>query len=257
FNRRSASAQQAAFLTMHESLDTTTRMNFLFTAFRKNKLRYQRFSAIFVAVLLANFLGVSVCLGQAVIESFTGESSVSIIGTGTTYGFSFTVANQDISVSQLGFWDDSSDGLVDAHDVGLWDGSQTLLAQATIPAGTVAPLNNSFRYVSVTPVQLSANTTYYLGAYYPDNSGDNVAANATTTATVVGSGVIKGDARNTTSAASGLQFVDAPFVDANDGLYGPNAQFAPVPEPAAYGTAFGLLAVVFAILKRRIWIARV
>src|SRR5437867_3801805 len=101
FNRRSASAEQAAFLTMPESLDTTTRMNFLFTAFRKNKLRCQRFLAIFVGVLLANFGGVNVCLGQAVIASFTGEASQAVFGA-TTYGFSFTVGGQDISVSQLG-----------------------------------------------------------------------------------------------------------------------------------------------------------
>src|SRR5439155_1220605 len=51
----------------------------------------------------------------------------------------------DILITQLGVFDSGGDGLINPHEVGLWrigddNISSTLLASATVPAGTDAPL---------------------------------------------------------------------------------------------------------------------
>lgn len=43
-----------------------------------------------------------------------------------------------VRVTALGIWDEGSNGLLVTHEVGLWNGSGTLLASTTVPAGTAA-----------------------------------------------------------------------------------------------------------------------
>ena len=56
-----------------------------------------------------------------------------------TVGFIFT-ATQNVALTALGFHDQQLNGLANAHDIGLFSTSGTLLASATIAAGTAAPL---------------------------------------------------------------------------------------------------------------------
>ena len=66
------------------------------------------------------------------ISDLTGIGPFGLSGTG---GWEFTV-NSPITVTQLGFFDSGQDGLVDAHPVGLWDLSQTLLVSGTFDSVT-------------------------------------------------------------------------------------------------------------------------
>ena len=57
-----------------------------------------------------------------------------------------------LAVTQLGVFDDGGDGLANAHAIGIWAADGTLLASTTIPAGTIAPLVDGYRYMPITPV---------------------------------------------------------------------------------------------------------
>jgi hypothetical protein len=82
-------------------------------------------------------------------------------------GNEFTVGSSPLLVSMLGVFDVSADGLAVAHEAGIWDlSSTTPIVSATIPSGTGGTLIDNFRYVSVTPVTLNANTTYRMGALF-------------------------------------------------------------------------------------------
>jgi hypothetical protein len=65
-------------------------------------------------------------------------------------------------VNWLGYYDQNGDGLANSHVVTLWDnGTQGIIATATVPAGTSAPLVNGYRWV-----QLSSTVTLNYGSYY-------------------------------------------------------------------------------------------
>lgn len=81
---------------------------------------------------------------------------------GNTAGFQF-IANADLSITSLGVFDSGQNGLLESHQVGIWQGS-VLLASATVPAGTSAPLSGQFRYVTITPVTLIVGKAYEIGA---------------------------------------------------------------------------------------------
>jgi hypothetical protein len=87
-----------------------------------------------------------------------------------TYGSGFAiVGGTDRVVTMLGVWDQDSDGLITTHDVGLWqlgDGKWDLIASATVPAGTDAPLIDGFRYVPIQETTLRNNHGYRVGALY-------------------------------------------------------------------------------------------
>ena len=85
-----------------------------------------------------------------------------------TFGAEFQVGSNSFTVVKLGVFDKDGDGLLNSYVVGIYDTSGNLLASATVPAGTAAPLEQGFRWASLTtPYTLSANTNYVVAAYYP------------------------------------------------------------------------------------------
>ncbi len=108
----------------------------------------------------------------AAVQSTAG--SLAAAGADSTFGWSFTVGGTSIQVTRLGFFDESGDGLAQAHDVGLWDNSGTLIASVTVQAGTASSLVNGYRYEEITPVTLAAGQTYTMGAFYLNASGDRM-----------------------------------------------------------------------------------
>lgn len=80
--------------------------------------------------------------------SFTGTRGWDFFNN-SPYGSSNYMA-----VTQLGVFDQGGDGLANAHEIGIWAANGTLLASTTIPAGTVAPLVDGYRYMPITPVLL-------------------------------------------------------------------------------------------------------
>ena len=158
-------------------------------------------------------------------------------------GWTFT-PQTDISITALGAFAYClpHNGL----EVGLWNSSGTLLASNTITAAGLS-VGQSY-YKSITPVDLMAGQTYFLGAYSPAGSFQSIAVNP-------GDGASDGYA--TTSPE--IQLDQAAYVNnlafefpsTTEGSPGsaivvPNFEFEPVPEPSAlclFGAgALGLLA---------------
>jgi len=68
------------------------------------------------------------------------------------YGF-YTPLNIGTKINRLGYWDQSGDGLAMPHDVMVvrYNGGSSYvdLIKATVPAGTAAPLEGGYRWVSI------------------------------------------------------------------------------------------------------------
>jgi len=81
---------------------------------------------------------------------------------GTVGGIFLTTYSSNPQVNWLGYYDHNGDGLASSHLISLWDNStQTIIASATVPAGTAAPLVDGFRWV-----QLNSTVTLNFGSYY-------------------------------------------------------------------------------------------
>lgn len=190
---------------------------------------------------LALVLAVSAPTLRAATEAVTSVSGMARLITTTTIGWSFT-ANQDISVTHLGVFDiDQSptnyvgDGLLVAHDVGLWNSSgDTLLAVVNVPSGTAAPLDSSgFRYMPLnTPVVLTGGETYIIGASNSetlpyDDWAYAAAATFSTDITYI-------EPRwNDFSSGILAAPLEAAAADNEDGYLGPSFKYDVVPEPSA------------------------
>lgn len=83
-----------------------------------------------------------------------------------TAGWEFS-PQQDIWVTQLGFYDLGKDGLNIFHAVGIWDDGQNLLASVGVPAGSSATLLGEFRYSDIAPIRLTGGRNYVIGATAP------------------------------------------------------------------------------------------
>ena len=155
--------------------------------------------------------------------NLTGES----LGNGPfTLGWQFTLS-QSVTVTGLGAFDDSQDGLAESHDVGIWDAMGNLMGSTTVAAGTVDPLVNQFRYASVSFTL--APGTYEIGALWLDGADNNL---------------FPGDV-TTYSTAPGVTFVQNSYiaggtltdptnsVDTEAAYFGPNFLYtaSTTPEP--------------------------
>jgi hypothetical protein len=109
----------------------------------------------------------SPALASPILQGGT-ETSTSNYIANFMQGFDFTVS-EDMRLTSLGFWDESSNGLLRSFSVGLWEtGTQTLLASATIDNtdpidGSVVVENGSWRYETLgSSVILTSGLTYTL-----------------------------------------------------------------------------------------------
>ena len=185
---------------------------------------------------------------------------------GTVGGIFLTTYSFYPQVNWLGYYDENGDGLANSHLVTLWDnGTQTILASATVPAGTAAPLINGYRWV-----QLSSTLTLNYGSYYVigaqtdgvDLWGDLIANNSPDNGN---NGQISWNSEYV-QLGSGWEFSRAGRYDfsgnypaeppnqvGSDAIY-PVANLGynltPVPEPASMAL-LGLSAAVFLISTRR------
>jgi hypothetical protein len=104
------------------------------------------------------------CLAQSpAVTGFSGGTVfVTVDGTNMTVGYTFT-ANTNLSVSAIGFWEsNTSVPLGEAHQVGLWTSTGTLLASGTVQVNS--PVTGNWRYASITPVTLTAGQQYVVGS---------------------------------------------------------------------------------------------
>jgi len=166
-----------------------------------------------------------------------GPGSLGGTTANTTFGYDFTVGSSAIQLTALGIWDWNQNGLTNAHTINLWDTSGNLLATALISAGTINPLDGQFRYATISPVILSAGTTYVLGATYVGYDLDPPITNDSGDQATFDPAVSPGNVRFRTGG--GFGFPDNTSIGPGS-LVGPNAQFRSVPEPGSTALLLGL-----------------
>jgi autotransporter-associated beta strand protein len=119
--------------------------------------------------MLSLFVAPQLCRAQQGRPAVTGNGFLGASGGQfgqETAGWYFT-ANSPITVTSLGVWDFYRNGLASPHEVGLWDASGNLLAEAMVPAGTTtSTMINDFNYVTIPSVSLQAGHEYCVAAYY-------------------------------------------------------------------------------------------
>jgi hypothetical protein len=197
-----------------------------------------------VAVLLAGLVVLPSAISAAPISAWEFTNPGNAFTNGSwVFGINFTVGNSNLTVSSLGYYDDSGDGFNDNHEVGMYDSGGTLLSSTTVTSAS--PLIDHFRFQGVTPFTLLAGQTYrVVGVSHSDLYTWNDPGFAANTAITYGGDIYD----------AGTTLFDPTTVRADaDGVFGPNFQTgaaSSVPEPATCSLlALGNAALVCA--KRR------
>ena len=175
--------------------------------------------------------------GQTLVSSWS--SGTPAAASGGTLGFSFTVGNTPISVSQLGILTNTFNGAGNVV-VDIWDTNGNVLASSSL-SRTGASTLGQFEYNTIVPVTLNANTTYVIAETLPTLANDYYICRVSST--LIGAGITFGQAE---FSSSGFPTTD----EAANGKYiGPNAVYALVPEPAALSLC-ALAAISFGLFGR-------
>ena len=106
---------------------------------------------------------------MAIVGAPTGTIRNDSYGWGAGFGF-YVPSGGSTTVNALGFWDESGTGLQENHIVALYQyagsgSAYNLMTSVTIPAGTVAPLIDGYRWVSIPALNLpdnGQNGNYYI-----------------------------------------------------------------------------------------------
>ncbi|MCC9602287.1 DUF4082 domain-containing protein [Stieleria sp. JC731] len=188
------------------------------------------------------------CYADLIVTGPPGDFTTAGPTTNNTYGYTFRVGASDVSLTQLGYFDDFGDGLAASHEVGLWTAGGDLLRSSTVPSGAVSPLEEFYRMVDVNPITLSANETYVIGAQV---FGDRYLQNSTvpingisSLVSSIGNGIGGGLGR--IGLGAGLNFPSGTSASNRYGLNA-NATITAIPEPSS----LFLLASVGAIVGVR------
>jgi hypothetical protein len=125
-----------------------------------------RIAALIIGLLVAT---ANPATAQPLPAITSVQDSQSYSGAPNTHGWAFD-AVEDVVVTAIGLLDVMQPGLLESHQVGLWNHCGRLVAQVTIPAGTEAALTGNFRYVQISPTLLRAGHKYVVGAKFETSS---------------------------------------------------------------------------------------
>lgn len=125
---------------------------------------------IFLLIACAALLISSVIANASAPASSTSTSAIDFLSTTNgsntggpwCLGFEFNVKNGPITVTDLGFYDDSANGLTQSHAVGIWNNIGTLLTSTTV--SNADSLDGFFRYHAISPLVLGIGNGYTIGA---------------------------------------------------------------------------------------------
>ncbi|HME43241.1 MAG TPA: DUF4082 domain-containing protein [Syntrophorhabdales bacterium] len=155
--------------------------------------------------------------------NFTTAANNSTDGT-WEFGIDFTV-NSPVTVDALEYY--VGGGITQAHAVGLFNSSGTLLASTTI--NTSSPVSGFWGVENITPITLSTGTYQLVGISGSDNyTWNDIGFTVNSNLTYLG---------DTYNSGTTLQYQTPGFHnDATDGFWGPNMDITSttsVPEPTA------------------------
>jgi hypothetical protein len=193
------------------------------------KFMKTRSLAFIIPMVIAASISSSVRVARADLAlDFTGGTANTFTGSATV-GWQFA-ASSPLTLTALGFWDQGGNGLVNAHQVGIWNSTGTLMASTTVTSASTPVASTSsagdWLFNSITPVALAPGT-YTIGALLPVNADpDFQMINA---AASTRDGVTWLDAADVGGSSLTEPFADSRFAD---GVFGPNLQVTPAPEPS-------------------------
>jgi hypothetical protein len=177
----------------------------------------------------------------AVIARIRFTSPGNITGGPFIAGYEFTVGSNNITVDQLGYYDQDKDGLVSSHDVGIFDvNTQNLLASTSV--NTTHTLDGFFRYSALsTPLTLQAGQTYRIAG---TNGSDLITLN-TIGFTVNPAIQYNGGLPTGGSPFGPLSYPNQSVSSVNNGFFGPNFSIASTSAavPFEFQPSMGLLLI--------------
>jgi len=211
-----------------------------------------------VAFLAAAILGATSAQADDLALDHSG-GGLYVRGSFTNFGWTFTTS-EDRAVTALGLFDVGANGLVDAHEVGIWDSTGTLLVSAIVQSQALTPSVSAlgdWRFASVASTYLAAGS-YTIGAFFPSHpnqldgdafvaaNGPNIPVVTTPGWLTYGQGVF---ASGTESFVRPTGVIGDTF---NPSFFGPNFLSTGVPEPSMWiMMIFGFGAIGFAMRRSR------
>jgi len=173
-----------------------------------------------------------------------------------TIGWTFTLLNP-VTVTHLGVWDHQGNGTAQTHETAIWELSgSTPVLQATVTAGSsvLGPDGaNYWRWVALTtPVTLQRGQ-YVIGSLYQFDAGGmddyRVGRPGFPLTAQYSADVVFGENRR----LGGSTLVKPTYSDSdwNEGRFGPNFLYTPVPEPALLQLPFLVGLAGFGLWWRR------
>lgn len=196
----------------------------------------------------AAVLSMFICFGchpaqaQTTAFSFTDPASGAMSRTFTD-GFRFT-PTVSILVTSLGYYDRDQNGLTLNHPVAMY-ATATQSQLALVTAGSTATLNGLFRYVPITPLLLTAGTSYTVAGFHPGSTTEDFLAVNVSDFTAAAPLTYQGYFVNSNTA---LAF---PASTAAIEFVGPNFRFTTVPEPGAFAMLTSAVFCTGGLLTRR------
>jgi hypothetical protein len=227
-----------------------------------SEARGTRKTAIPVCRCLSILLILSlIALGGSVQAAFMAVSvPTSSSGDGsptpqTVNGWRFT-ANEDLTVTHLGMFDYLDDGFAGEYELGLFRFSDmALLTSGSLPAGTVAPLDDHFRFVDVPDTVVAPGSDYVVTLFSPHGTVTDPTPtlsdrmfNDTALAFTVHPSISYIESRYEYN--SGALVFPTTVTPANDARIGPNLIFIPEPHALTLASA-ALLGLLVAGRRRR------
>ena len=182
---------------------------------------------------------------DAGLTGFSGGSRyASYYGSyaGDVIGWTFEV-NQDIFVTDLGYWIDDQDFIMDSiHEVGIWTLDGTLLTSAVVDPNTAYEFNG-FNYTGISSLALSAGQSYVLGGMTTTDDNDWYVSGASSA--TFGAAVAFVESRYPLEGELGFVFPES--TSSSYGRFGPNFLYSDVPAPGA----LALLGLAGLVRRRR------
>jgi hypothetical protein len=142
-------------------------------------------------------------------------------------------AKANLTVTHLGIYDDSSNGLAQAHAVAIWDikDAAKAVAEQTIPAGEEAPLAGVFRMMPVERARLEKGKRYAIVAHYDEPADSAVSMTNPSSLTVKFADHVEVIGRRYTFPHKGMAFPDQLQADVDSATLGPTLRYEVSDEP--------------------------